>query len=70
MKRLFIPCCGLLALANTMQAEPPALGKSPHIVLIMTDDMGWMDSTPYGSQYYETPQMERLTRQSMRFTDA
>ena len=32
--------------------------------------MGWMDSTPYGSKYYETPNMERLSRQSMRFTDA
>ena len=42
----------------------------PNIVLFLVDDMGWMDSTPYGSQYYETPNMDRLSRQSMRFTDA
>jgi arylsulfatase A-like enzyme len=32
--------------------------------------MGWMDSSAYGSKYYETPNMERLAAQSMRFTDA
>ena len=46
-----------------------ATGK-PNIILFLVDDMGWMDSTPYGSKYYETPNMERLSRQSMRFTDA
>ena len=42
----------------------------PNIVLFLVDDMGWMDSTPYGSKYYETPNMDRLSGQSMRFTDA
>jgi arylsulfatase A-like enzyme len=32
--------------------------------------MGWMDSSAYGSTYYETPNMERLARSGMRFTDA
>lgn len=42
----------------------------PNIVLFLVDDMGWMDSTPYGSQYYETPRMEQFAKQAMRFTDA
>ena len=42
--------------------------ERPNVVLFLVDDMGWMDSTPYGSQYYETPNMKRLERQSMRFT--
>ena len=41
-----------------------------NVVLFVVDDMGWMDSEPYGSQYYETPNMTRLAKQSMRFTDA
>jgi len=48
----------------------PAAETRPNVVLFLVDDMGWMDSTPYGSQYYETPHMERLARLSMRFTDA
>ena len=42
----------------------------PNIVLFLVDDMGWMDSTPYGSKYYETPNMDKLAMQSMLFTDA
>ena len=42
----------------------------PNIVLFLVDDMGWMDSTPYGSKYYETPHMDKLAKQSMLFTDA
>jgi len=53
-------------------SAPPlvAAERPPNVVLFLVDDMGWMDSTPYGSEYYETPNMERLARLSMRFTDA
>jgi arylsulfatase A-like enzyme len=37
---------------------------------MLVDDMGWIDSTPYGSEYYETPNIARLARRGMRFTDA
>src|SRR6187402_217749 len=52
--------------ANAIGAE----GQRPNIVLFLVDDMGWKDSTPYGSTYYETPNMERFAAQAMRFTDA
>ena len=44
--------------------------KQPNIIFFLADDMGWMDSTVYGSTYYETPSLERLATRSMRFTDA
>ena len=47
-----------------------AAEKGPNVVLFLVDDMGWMDSTVYGSQYYETPEMERLAKQAMRFANA
>jgi arylsulfatase A-like enzyme len=53
--------------ANCTAAQPHS---QPNIVLFLVDDMGWMDCSPYGSQYYETPAMRQLQRQSMRFTDA
>lgn len=49
---------------------PPAPATPPNVVLFLVDDMGWMDSSAYGSRYYETPNMERLAREGMRFTDA
>jgi arylsulfatase A-like enzyme len=57
----------VLSTASLVAADAPA---KPNVVLFLVDDMGWMDSTPYGSQYYETPNMERLARQAMRFTSA
>ncbi|MCB1089581.1 MAG: sulfatase-like hydrolase/transferase, partial [Verrucomicrobiae bacterium] len=44
--------------------------ERPNLLLFVVDDMGWMDSTVYGSQYYETPNMERLASQGMIFWNA
>src|SRR3546814_13972296 len=44
--------------------------QKPNIILILTDDMGWMDSEPYGNTYYETPHLTRLANEGMLFTDA
>ncbi|MEZ6124587.1 MAG: sulfatase [Planctomycetaceae bacterium] len=64
------PAAVLFVLASlTIISSAPAADR-PNIVFFLVDDMGWMDSTPYGSQYYETPNMQRLAEQSMRFTDA
>ena len=42
----------------------------PNIVLILVDDLGWMDLSCQGSDYYRTPNIDRLAAQGMRFTDA
>ena len=47
------------------QAAP----KRPNIVLILVDDLGWADVGCFGSRYYETPHIDRLASQGMRFTD-
>lgn len=44
--------------------------KKPNVVLFLVDDMGWMDSSPYGSRYYDTPNIARLAGGGMRFTRA
>ncbi|MEA1951200.1 MAG: sulfatase, partial [Planctomycetota bacterium] len=47
-----------------------AAESRPNIVLFLVDDMGWIDCEAYGSRYYESPSMNRLAKQAMRFTDA
>lgn len=42
----------------------------PNILFIMADDLGWMDTSVYGSRFYETPSIDRLATEGMRFTDA
>ena len=44
--------------------------KKPNIVLILVDDLGWIDTVCYGSKYYQTPNIDKLAAEGMRFTDA
>jgi len=41
-----------------------------NIVLILADDLGWRDLGCCGSTFYETPAIDRLAAQGMRFTQA
>ncbi len=44
--------------------------RPPNVILILMDDLGWRDLTCYGSSFYETPVLDRLAAEGMRFTDA
>jgi arylsulfatase A len=44
--------------------------QKPNIIFILSDDHGWTQLGCYGSNYYETPNIDRLAKQGMRFTNA
>lgn len=44
--------------------------KKPNIVFILIDDLGWRDLECYGSDFYETPCIDKLAREGMMFTNA
>jgi len=44
--------------------------KQPNIVFILADDLGWKQIGCYGSSFYQTPYIDQLAEQGMRFTDA
>jgi len=70
-RREFLATLGASALGLAIDSLSfGAARPKPNVVLFVVDDMGWMDTTVYGSRYYETPQMERLSRDAMIFTDA
>ena len=61
----------LLALPTMLHAEPPRFPTpKPNVVLFLVDDMGWVDCGVYGSQYYETPNIDGFAKRAMRFTNA
>lgn len=43
--------------------------ERPNIVLILADDMGWTDAGCFGSDVYETPNIDRLAAAGIRFTN-
>jgi uncharacterized sulfatase len=42
----------------------------PNIVFILIDDLGWPDVEPYANEFHETPHINRLAADGMRFTNA
>ena len=54
----------LLMLLNSCNKE--SLEK-PNIVLIVADDLGWSDLSYMGSEYYETPNIDKLSKSGMTF---
>jgi arylsulfatase A len=44
--------------------------NGPNIVVIMADDLGWMDLHCYGNERLDTPALDQLAAEGMRFTDA
>ena len=45
-------------------------GDKPNVIFLLADDLGWPQSGAYGSNYYHTPNMDRLAEQGVRFTNA
>ncbi len=44
--------------------------RKPNIVFFLVDDLGWSDVQCYGSRFYETPNIDQLAEEGIRFTDA
>lgn len=59
-----------ILLLNQTKKEVIKEFKKPNIIFFLVDDMGWMDTSINGSEYYETPNMERLAKMGMKFTHA
>jgi arylsulfatase A-like enzyme len=45
-------------------------GKRPNVLFILTDNQGWGDVSIYGCPYFQTPHMDKLATEGMRFTHA
>ncbi len=65
-------CLFILFIVSGCSVTKPINDTSlrPNILYINVDDLGWMDSGVYGSDFYETPNIDRLAQMGMIFTKA
>lgn len=59
---LILPC---MCLISGRQKE-----KKPNIIMFLVDDLGWTDVGCNGSDFYKTPNVDKLASEGMRFTAA
>jgi len=65
--------CVAPALTRGVAAQSRARAKSqrpPNVILIVADDLGWGDLGAYGQRLIRTPNLDRMAREGLRFTDA
>jgi arylsulfatase A len=58
-----------LLLSALLSILTPAMAGKPNIVLIYVDDLGYGDLGCYGSEKNDTPHIDRMAKEGMRFTD-
>jgi len=64
MKTLFVLAFMVFALCGSTRAET----KSPNIVVVFVDDMGWGDFSCFGNKEAQTPNVDRLAEEGIRFS--
>jgi len=67
---VFVMFLGAMLIMPACLAAGQDDASQPNILLIMTDDMGWMDLRCQGNDRLNTPVIDGLARQGLRFTDA
>lgn len=50
--------------------QPEVKRTKPNILFILVDDLGWADIGAFGSSFYETPNLDALTKRGTKFTSA
>lgn len=70
MKYKNILLSGILGLGLHQSCAAETKESKPNVLFFLVDDMGWMDAGYQGSKFYETPNIDMLARQGVKFTNA
>ena len=74
LRRFFCSVARAIALSSYLvtisSAAAAAADHRPNVVLFLIDDLGWSDLSCMGSKLYETPQLDQMASQGMKFTHA
>ena len=72
LRQMLVVLACAVAIVGVLISEVRAgeVAPRPNVILIMLDDLGWADLGCYGSQFHKSPQIDRLAKEGMRFTQA
>ncbi len=56
--------------AGTNSAQLALKQDLPNVILIVADDLGWLDLGAYGNDFIETPNLDRLAAEGLRFEES
>ena len=70
MKNNLILATGSLLMPMLTACGSQTEEQKPNIIYIMCDDLGYNDLACYGQQYINTPNLDRMASEGMRFTQA
>ncbi|WP_121353549.1 sulfatase [Flavisolibacter nicotianae] len=68
MRKLVSALLVFFLLHGALSAQKPA--RKPNIIFILADDLGWGELGCYGNTYNETPNLDKLSTQGLKFTQA
>ena len=60
----------LLVACQPPDPDHPDLPDRPNVIFIVADDLGWNDLSSYGNRFTETPHLDAMARDGIRFTNA
>lgn len=69
-RRAFLQFAAGASLFAATGQQGHAQNRPPNVVLIYIDDLGWRDLACYGGELFETPHIDKLAAEGMRFTQA
>jgi arylsulfatase A-like enzyme len=59
----------VLVAAAVAAPAPVAAADRPNVVVFLIDDLGWADPGCYGNMFHETPHIDKLAKDGLRFTN-
>jgi arylsulfatase A-like enzyme len=68
MKPILLAVAALWMSSGTLEAAGQPKPPPPNVIVILADDLGWTDLACYGSDLHETPHLDRLAKDGMRFS--
>ena len=67
---LLFPLLAFLGVITNASTAAAVDESRPNVILIVVDNLGWADLGCYGSKFHQTPNLDRMAQQGVRFTQA